>query len=62
MGGAIAQGLSWHWIFLLNVPVGIVATVFAYLRLDETYGPEGGLDIPGLGPCRARACWASCGA
>src|SRR6476660_331095 len=49
VGGAIAQGLSWHWIFLLNVPVGIVATVLAYLRLDETYGPEGGLDIPGLG-------------
>ena len=49
VGGAIAQGLSWHWIFLLNVPVGIVATVFAYLRLEETYGPEGGLDIPGLG-------------
>ena len=49
VGGAIAQGLNWHWIFLLNVPIGIVATVFAYLRLDETYGPEGGLDIPGLG-------------
>ena len=49
VGGAIAQGLSWHWIFLLNVPIGIVATVFAYLRLDETYGPEGGLDIAGLG-------------
>ena len=49
VGGAIAQGLNWHWIFLLNVPIGIVATVFAYLRLEETYGPEGGLDIPGLG-------------
>jgi len=49
VGGAIVQGVNWHWIFLLNVPVGIVATVFAFLRLDETYGPEGGLDLVGLG-------------
>ena len=49
VGGAIVQGVNWHWIFLLNVPVGIVATVLAYLRLDETYGPEGGLDLVGLG-------------
>ena len=61
VGGAIAQGLSWHWIFLLNVPVGIVATVFAYLRLDETYGPKAASTSPASGS-RARACWASCGA
>ena len=41
--------MSWHWIFLLNVPVGIVATILAFLRLDETYGPEGRLDLVGLG-------------
>ncbi len=49
VGGAIVQGVNWHWIFLLNVPVGIVATILAFLRLDETYGPEGGLDLVGLG-------------
>jgi EmrB/QacA subfamily drug resistance transporter len=48
VGGAIAQGVNWHWIFWLNVPVGIVAAILAYLRLDETYGPEGRLDVPGL--------------
>lgn len=48
VGGAIAQGVNWHWIFWLNVPVGIVAAVLAYFRLEETYGPEGRLDIPGL--------------
>jgi EmrB/QacA subfamily drug resistance transporter len=49
VGGAIAQGVNWHWIFWLNVPVGIVAAILAYFRLEETYGPEGRLDIVGLG-------------
>src|SRR4051812_10006785 len=48
VGGAIAQGISWHWIFWLNVPIGILAMVFAYFRLAETHGPEGGLDLGGL--------------
>ncbi len=49
VGGAIAEGLSWHWIFWLNVPVGIVAIALAALRLEETRGPAGVLDLPGLG-------------
>src|SRR5262245_20279178 len=49
VGGAIAQGVNWHWIFWLNVPVGIVAAILAYFRLEESYGPEGRLDIVGLG-------------
>ncbi len=48
VGGAIAQGVNWHWIFWLNVPVGIVAVALASLRLQETRGPEGGLDLRGL--------------
>jgi EmrB/QacA subfamily drug resistance transporter len=48
VGGAIAQGVNWHWIFWLNVPVGVVAVVLAFLRLQETRGPEGRLDLPGL--------------
>src|SRR5512141_1190399 len=48
VGGAIAQGVNWHWIFWLNVPVGIVAVALAFLRLQETRGPEGRLDLPGL--------------
>jgi EmrB/QacA subfamily drug resistance transporter len=48
VGGAIAQGVSWHWIFWLNVPIGVVAMVLAYLRLEETHGPEGSLDLVGL--------------
>ncbi len=48
VGGAIAQGVNWHWIFWLNVPVGIVAALLAYFRLEETHGPQGRLDIAGL--------------
>ena len=49
VGGAIAEGLDWHWIFWLNVPIGLVVMPLAALRLTESYGPEGRLDIPGLG-------------
>src|SRR6476660_4992909 len=49
VGGAIAEGLDWHWIFWLNVPIGLMLIPLAYARLTETYGPEGRLDIPGLG-------------
>lgn len=49
VGGAIAEGVSWHWIFWLNVPIGIVAVILSAFRLDETYGPDGALDLVGLG-------------
>jgi EmrB/QacA subfamily drug resistance transporter len=48
VGGAIAEGLSWNAIFWVNVPIGIVAMVLAATRLEESYGPEGRLDLPGL--------------
>src|SRR5512146_497267 len=48
VGGAITQGVNWHWIFWLNVPVGVVAVILAVARLQETRGPEGRLDLPGL--------------
>ena len=49
VGGAIAEGLDWHWIFWLNVPIGLIVLPLAALRLTESHGPEGRLDIPGLG-------------
>ena len=36
IGGFITPNLSWHWIFLLNVPVGIVSITLAYYWLDNT--------------------------
>ena len=49
VGGAIAEGVSWHWIFWLNVPIGIVAVILAALRLTSRHGPAGSLDLSGLG-------------
>src|SRR5438876_3651710 len=39
VGGAVTQGLDWHWIFWVNVPIGVVATVLARLRLGGRRGP-----------------------
>ena len=49
VGGAIIEGLNWHWIFWLNVPLGIVVLLMAALRLTESRGPVSRLDLPGLG-------------
>jgi EmrB/QacA subfamily drug resistance transporter len=48
VGGAIVNGVSWHWIFWLNVPIGLVLAPVAYARLEESRGPESALDLPGL--------------
>ena len=49
VGGAIVEGASWHWIFWINVPIGLVAIPLAIARLPESYGPRTSLDLPGLG-------------
>ncbi|HEU6445727.1 MAG TPA: DHA2 family efflux MFS transporter permease subunit [Gaiellaceae bacterium] len=48
VGGAVVDGISWQWIFWLNVPIGILLVPFAYRFLRETHGPAAGLDLPGL--------------
>ena len=48
VGGAVVSGISWHWIFWLNVPVGLALMPFAAARLTESFGPRPQLDIPGL--------------
>src|SRR5215210_5851223 len=49
VGGAVVDGISWHWIFWLNVPIGVVLVPLALFRLDETFGALQKLDLPGLG-------------
>src|SRR5437879_2993803 len=49
VGGAVVSGVSWHWIFWLNVPIGVVLAPLGLRRLRETYGPATRLDLPGLG-------------
>src|SRR3954449_8095863 len=48
VGGAVVHGISWHWIFWLNVPVGAVLIPLAATRLTESFGPRPQLDVPGL--------------
>src|SRR5580765_746083 len=49
VGGAVVSGISWHWIFWLNVPIGLALVPLGLLRLDETRGPANRFDLPGLG-------------
>src|SRR5581483_9395661 len=49
VGGAVVDGLSWQWIFWLNVPIGLVLIPLAATRLTESRGPDRQLDLPGLG-------------
>ncbi len=39
LGGAITSGLSWRWIFLVNVPIGAVTLAATLLRVDESRDP-----------------------
>jgi EmrB/QacA subfamily drug resistance transporter len=48
VGGAVVQGISWHWIFWLNVPIGIALAPLAARWLSESHGPYGSLDLRGL--------------
>jgi EmrB/QacA subfamily drug resistance transporter len=49
VGGAIVEGISWQWIFWLNVPIGLMLIPLAWRRLEESHGPASKLDLPGLG-------------
>ena len=55
VGGAVVQGLSWQWIFWLNVPIGLAVIPLGMLRLRESYGPAARLDVTGVGLITASA-------
>ncbi|MEY9876829.1 EmrB/QacA subfamily drug resistance transporter [Streptacidiphilus sp. MAP12-33] len=49
IGGALTSGVGWRWIFLVNVPIGIVAIVLSSLRIRESREPGAhGIDRVGL--------------
>jgi EmrB/QacA subfamily drug resistance transporter len=48
-GGVLTQALNWHWIFFVNLPIGIATAFFAtrLLQSDKGIGLEHGADLPG---------------
>jgi EmrB/QacA subfamily drug resistance transporter len=48
VGGALTSGLSWQWIFLVNLPIGIAAIAIARTKVAESKDPfPRSLDYPG---------------
>ncbi|HEY6525181.1 MAG TPA: MFS transporter [Solirubrobacteraceae bacterium] len=39
VGGALTSGLSWRWIFLVNVPIGAVAVAMTVFKVEESRQP-----------------------
>ena len=48
VGGAVTQSLGWHWIFWLNVPIGLLAATLGMRLLPESHGAAQRLDLPGV--------------
>jgi EmrB/QacA subfamily drug resistance transporter len=49
VGGAVVEGVSWEWIFWLNVPIGLLAVPLVFSKMRESFGSDASLDLPGLG-------------
>jgi EmrB/QacA subfamily drug resistance transporter len=48
IGGAVAQGIDWPWIFWVNVPIGLLAVPLVLTRIPESRGPQRRLDLTGV--------------
>jgi EmrB/QacA subfamily drug resistance transporter len=48
VGGAITQGISWQWIFWINVPIAALAIPLVLTRVPESHGPAARIDLHGL--------------
>jgi EmrB/QacA subfamily drug resistance transporter len=50
-GGVLTQALDWHWIFFVNVPIGVLTAVLAVRIVDSDVGLglREGADVPGAG-------------
>jgi EmrB/QacA subfamily drug resistance transporter len=48
LGGAVVEALSWPWIFWLNVPIGLLLIPLSQTRIQESFGADTAIDVPGL--------------
>jgi EmrB/QacA subfamily drug resistance transporter len=48
LGGAVVQAIGWHWIFWINLPIGLALIPSALLRVRESHGGHPRLDLPGV--------------
>jgi EmrB/QacA subfamily drug resistance transporter len=48
VGGAITEAIDWHWIFWINVPIGLVAVLLGVRLLPESHGAPARLDLAGV--------------
>jgi EmrB/QacA subfamily drug resistance transporter len=48
VGGLVVEGISWQWIFWLNVPLGLALVPLASRMLTESHGPDKAIDLRGL--------------
>lgn len=48
-GGVITQAIAWHWIFFINLPIGLLAMALGWRLIDENrgIGVRGGVDVLG---------------
>jgi EmrB/QacA subfamily drug resistance transporter len=48
VGGAIAEGIAWQWIFWINIPIGLIAIPLVRRRIPESFGPGTAIDAGGV--------------
>ena len=48
LGGVIAEGAPWQWIFWINLPIGLILIPFALRRIPESFGPATAIDGVGV--------------
>src|SRR3712207_5523125 len=48
-GGVLTEAISWHWIFFVNIPIGLATAIFTLRLIDreEGIGLDRGADVPG---------------
>jgi EmrB/QacA subfamily drug resistance transporter len=40
LGGYLVEALSWHWIFLINIPIGLIGCIVTYFAMPDSRGPQ----------------------